>query len=272
MSYHQDNLRRTKNIRFAILLTIVGIIFYFSSGFILDNAYNTISFITSPVLGFSGKVKMGLVNLRSLLKSKQSLQADNDRLTKDLLNAKLELASLDLVKQENEDLMIQMGREFPETSRTILATVLSGPNIPPYESLIIDIGRDHDVSVGDRIIHEPNIVLGEVVQVFEQTSKVRLYSANGVITDILVPTEEPTRATAIGYGGGNFFIDLPNSITLEKGMQLLIPGSDIYILGTVDYIKIDPVTASQKVLVKYPVNIKNIRFVHVVKLLSNESR
>lgn len=271
MSYHQDNLRRTKNIRFSILLMIVGVVFYFSTGFILDRAYILLSIITTPMMTLEKQVFSGLANLSSVVRSKQLLQAKNDLLLGELHSLKLDIESLELLKQENKELKIQMGRELADSSRSILASVLSGPNIPPYESLIIDVGRDHDISVGDRVIYQPNIVLGQIEQVFESSSKVRLYSASGANTDVLIPAEDSVRAIASGYGGGNFFIDLPNGVNLERGMKLLIPGSDIYILGTIDFIQVDPVTSSQKVLAKYPVNVKNIRFVHVVKMVSNRS-
>ena len=73
-------------------------------------------------------------------------------------------------------------------------------------------------------------------------------------------------AVAVGFGGGNFSMDLPSSVPLQRGMQILIPGSDIYFLGVVDYISIDPITSSQKILFKYPFNIKNMRFVHIIKV------
>lgn len=271
MSFHQDNLKRVKNIRFYFLLLISGVIFYIFSGVILSAGYNFLSIVTIPIWKVESRLGDGFGNLMALLKSKQSLNLENKRLQNELDNTKLRLYSTVLLQQENKELMVQMGREVTEDSRSIIATVLSGPNIPPYESLIIDIGRDQGISVGDRVIYEPNIVLGEISQVYERSSKVKLYSMSGTLTDVLISNSEKSLHTiATGYAGGNFYIELPSDIVLERGIRVLIPGSDIYILGVVDYIEVDPVTASQKVLVKYPINIKNIRFVHVVKISTNE--
>lgn len=270
MSYRQDNLKRAKNIRSLFLYLAIGIIFYFSYGFILSAGYSLFSFAVVPLWRIENRIKDGAVATFSLFKSKEFLAIENERLSGELDSARLKLESISSLQRENEDLMLEMGREKIPEAKSVIAAVLSGPNIPPYDNLIIDVGKDQEVTVGDRVIYRPNIVIGEVVQVFSKSSKVRLYSASGMQTDVLLPVAEQIHAVARGFGGGNFFIELPSSIKLSEGMELLIPGSGIYILGVIDYIQVDTITSSQKVLIRYPVNIKNARFVHVIKSAGNE--
>ena len=271
MSFRQDSLKYWRNIRSLVICMIVITIFYFFSGFIISIGYNLLSFITVPIWRFQASVSDRARSAFSIFKSKQSLEAENENQRIELDKLKFQLQSLELFRKENQDLMVEMGRSISkETSKAIVAVVLSGPNIPPYENLIIDVGRDQGISVGDRVIYQPNIVIGEVGQVFKGSSKVRLYSADSVKTDVMVPVSPPLHAVASGAGGGNFSLELPSSVELSRGMQLLIPGSDIYILGVIDYINIDPITSSQKVLIKYPFNMKNARFVHVIKTAVNE--
>ena len=270
MSYRQDKSRRLKNIRFFSFVIIAGTVFYFFSTLILNNGFGLLSFVVSPIWRLERSVMNSFDNASSIFKSKRLLEIENEKLTEELNSIRIKLDSLNSLQRENEELMIEMGREFSRTSHSILAAVLSGPNVPPYEGLIIDVGKNQAVSVGDRVIYESNIVLGEVSQVFDQVSKVKLYSASGIQTDVLVQSEEVLHAVALGFGGGNFSIDLPSSIVVNKGMQILIPGGDIYVLGIVDYIKVDPTTASQRILIKYPINIKNIRFVHVIRASTND--
>ncbi len=264
MSYHQDSLKRTRKIRLFSLCLVLGIIFYFSSNFIIGKSFDLISSVAIPIWRAQNQVEGGAKITSFVLTSKRVLIEKNISLTEELSSAKLELKTLDLLKRENEELMVQMGRETTRKASSTIATVLSGPNVPPYESLIIDIGKNSGVVVGDRVIYQPNILLGEIVSVANNSAKVKLYSASGVLTDVFVPSDNLVRAVAVGYGGGTFSIELPSSVSVEKGMQILIPGSDIYILGVVDYVNIDPITASQRLLVRYPVNVKNIRYVHVL--------
>ena len=270
MSYHQDNLKKLEKIKFFSLFVMVGVVFYFFSNFILAKGFDILSSITVPLWKLEDRFRGDLNMISSLFRSKESLQIENEKLAAELDDAKLELDSLDALKQENKELMVQMGREIPEASKSVIAAVLSGPNVPPYESLIIDVGKESGVSVGDRVVYGPNIILGEIIRIYNRSSRVKLYSAYGVQTDVLIPSDKAWHAVATGFGGGNFSIDLPITIPVVRGLKILIPRSDIYILGIVDYIKIDSITSSQRILIKYPINIKKIRFVHVIKVSGNE--
>ncbi len=265
MSYRQDNLRRVKKIKIFSLFVISGIVFYFFSNIILNQGFNVLSFITLPIWRLENGVRDSLSGVLAFFETKDQLQAENYKLASELDSANLELGSLHSLEQENEQLMVEMGRQVPKKATSTLVAVLSGPNIPPYEDLIIDVGKNYGVSVGDRVIYEPNVILGEVNQVFERSAKVKLYSASGVQTDILIPSTKPWHAVAIGYGGGNFYVNLPISIAVATGAQILIPGSNLYTLGVVDYVKVDQTIGSEQVLIRYPINIKNLRFVHVIK-------
>ncbi len=270
MSYRQDSIKRTKNIKFAISALIAGVFFYFASGFILSAGYGALSFVSLPIWKIEASFSDALATAGFLFQSKESLSMENDKLKAELDAKKSDIASLSALRHENNDLLAELGREVPAGASSTVAAVLSGPNLPPYEDLIIDAGTDMGISVGDRVIYKPNIVLGEIEEVYSHSSKVKLYSGSGVRTDILIPGDTSTHAVAEGYGGGNFSLSLPSSVYLYNGMQLLIPGSDIYILATIDYIKVDKVNSVEEALARYPVNIKNIRFVHVVKAPANE--
>ncbi|MDO8493684.1 MAG: rod shape-determining protein MreC [bacterium] len=248
----------------------IGVVFYFASGFILSSGFKFLSFVTVPLWKLENNVKDGTGSFRSLFKSKISLEEENRRQTLELENLRIKLESLSSVKKENEDLMSEMGRVIPQTEDPIIASVLSGPNIPPYGNLIIDVGREQDISVGDRVVYSPNVVIGEVSQVFARVSRVKLYSTDGTQTDVMILADVPIHAVVKGYGGGNFFVELPSSVALSIGNEIFIPGSDNYILGVIDNIDIDPITSSQGVLIKYPMNIKNIRFVHVIRGSNDE--
>ncbi len=235
-------------------------IFYFSSNFILNKGFEIFSFVALPLWRLENWTEDRLGQGISFFRSKKVLLDENQRLTYELSQ----------VKKENQELMVSISGEVSRKSISILANVLSGPNVPPYEGLIIDVSKIDGVSVGDRVIYGPNILLGEISQVFGNSSKVRLYSGSGIQTNVLIPSTEIWHAVANGYGGGNFSIELPSRISINKGMEVLIPGSESYVLGVVGYVKVDLSTASQKLLIKYPVNLKKIRVVHVIKVSTNE--
>ncbi len=264
MSYRQDNLNRGKKIKFYALV-VVAVSFFFFSGFILIKSFDVLSVFAVPIWSAENRVKDGVDVFVSFFRSKQELEEENRSLKQALENMQFDLSNLSLLKQQNEELFVQMGRELTPTASSTIAAVLSGPNLPPYDDLIIDAGSNEGVSVGDRVISEPNIMLGEVASISNNSSKVKLYSASGVLTDVIIPTSQPMHVVATGYGGGTFNFELSNTVLLQKGMQLMIPGTNIYILGTIDNIEPDIANSSQKIMFKYPINLKNLKFVHVIK-------
>ena len=74
--------------------------------------------------------------------SKETLEGRNDELEKEVQELRLKLLSKDLLLKENKELKAILGRV--SNQRAILATVLSRPNNSPYDTLIIDIGKDKE--------------------------------------------------------------------------------------------------------------------------------
>ena len=246
-------------------------LFYSFSDFILVKSYDLLSFLTLPVFRAGNFVTDNAVRLTTLFQTKYALTVENEKLRSDLDLMELDLVFLDYLRDENEDLLFELGRDIPSGHHAVVASVLSGPNLPPYENLIIDVGRDQGLSMGDLVIFAPNVVLGEIEQVYGRSSKVRLYSSSGVQTNVLVPLSEPIHAIVSGYGGGTFILELPSNFKIPLGTRILIPGREMYVLGIVSYLRIDPTTTSEKVFIKYPVNTKNIKFVHVIKIPKDEN-
>ena len=67
-----------------------------------------------------------------------------------------------------------------------------------------------------------NVVLGEVAEVYETSSKVRLYSSSGEQVTVFIGGEA-IMAEAKGIGGGNFEIELPQNVDVFIGDSIYIP-------------------------------------------------
>ena len=167
--------------------------------------------------------------------------------------------------------MSAMGNIGKNANESVLVSVLSGPNIPPYDSLIIDAGKNSGLSVGDRVVYGRNVLIGEVSQLHDRSAKVKLYSGSGVLTDVILPIGKGEHVIARGFGSGNYYLELPSSVQVGDGTILTTPGSDSYMLGKVGYIQIDRATASQKILVNSLFNIRHVEFVRVIKGPKNDS-
>jgi len=113
----------------------------------------------------------------------------------------------------------------------VTGRVISRPPQTIYDSLLLDAGGDRGVSAGDLVVFE-NVALGRVVAVTERSATVRLFSSPGSSQDVLVGSPVAV-STARGLGGGAFELSVPQSVTVEKGDTVRLPGTEAYALGVV---------------------------------------
>ena len=174
-----------------------------------------------------------------------------------------ENALIQALKQENEQLKELFGRKTEHDTRT-LSVVLSRPPRTPFDELIIDIGADHGVSVGDLIYAEMDYIIGHVEVVHDTTSTVKLFSAPGEKIDAVIGTTS-TSVVVEGRGGGNFYIKLPKSVSVFEGDVITIPGINPIVLGTVESIDSGDGEAFSHIYFRLPVKLNSIHYVQVKK-------
>jgi len=109
--------------------------------------------------------------------------------------------------------------------------VISRPPQTLYDSLLIDVGTIQEVSLGDLVVFE-NVALGRVVAVTAQSSTVQLFSSPGSSQDVLIGNPVAV-STAHGLGGGAFELSVPQSVSVEPGDVVRLPGTESYVLGIV---------------------------------------
>ncbi len=260
MSYHRDN-KNSKLYKISFILIVVFIVFYFWSGTILRTASSFVVTMTTPVLNVGTKTKDGISSYFSIFLFKKSLYEKNDSLKKENEALKLRLIGVDRLYLENKKLKGILGRS--EDKKVIISAVLSRPDSSPYDSLIIDVGKKLNIKKGDVVTVDNGIMIGTVTNVYRNSSKVQLFSDPGNIIEVLLG-ESNIAVSAKGKGAGNFEIELPREISVKIGDIISIPDIDIKILGTVEYIDIDPSNPFQTILFKSPVSIRNIRWVQVL--------
>jgi len=191
------------------------------------------------------------------------------------------------LKRENQSLKVLLGRaEEPEdvlatstgtttileakkvmntpASGTVLGVILARPPRTPYDSLLIDIGEDEGLLVGDVVYGDREYVLGTIVEVQRGTSIVKLYSAPDQKIDVLVG-DSTIPVVAEGRGSGNFYIKLPKNVTVTEGDQIIAPGIVGKVLGTAERIDSDPGEAYAHIYFRAPVNLYTLHYVQVKK-------
>ncbi|HRY62516.1 MAG TPA: rod shape-determining protein MreC [Candidatus Paceibacterota bacterium] len=255
----------------AIILSVGCLYMWYSP--ITSALYSAGVFITAPFWSMQGYLSDSLASFMINFDSKKALIEKNDYLTKQLNSFKSTALENKLIRDENIELKKILGREEPSASgekpaasktKKLLAYVLSGPVTPPYDSLIIDVGSDMGVAQGDLVLNDDNYVMGEVVEATSGTSKVRLLSAYGQKTGVLLG-DNKTMIEMVGQGSGNFFIAVPKEFLVKESDSAIFPGPDFKMVANVESIEGKDGEMFKNVYLSAPFNIKEIRMVAVVK-------
>lgn len=263
MTSREHNARtRKKTVRNTIIALLgIGVIAAF-------NIWNVNPFRVpaNVIAGSLWGLEQGLASraqlFAELLRSKRSLALDNASLRQK--NAEQEnLAAVNkALEKENADLKFLLGRT--DSTDRILASVLSKPNVSPYDTLVIDVGTNNGVHVGDRVIALGDFVVGFVSNVYPTTAQVTFFSSPGQKTEVKIG-EAGIGATAEGRGGNNFAAALPRDTIVAKGDVVTLASFDTQVFAVVESVLSNSTDAFKTVLFKNPVNIFTIDWVEVVR-------
>lgn len=221
--------------------------------------------IGKPLWKFKTNVaeKSILASITSYFKTKSTLNNKNLELKDILKESNYRLLEMELVKDENKRLRESLGMTN-YFEKSVLSYVLSKPNKTPYDSLILDSGISEGVRVGDIVRFGESVVIGEIVGVEEKTSKARLFSTPGIQSEVVIGGSLAT--TAVGYGGGNFLIELPRDIIVKEGMSVHLSNFPRTLLGFIEAIEKNSQDSFQKVFIGSPVNINDIDLVFIIRV------
>ncbi len=263
MTYTLDKQKRNKKVRNTFFVIFIFLlIFYFNNSLAKILGSFTHS-ILKPVLVIGSNMNTRIHNINSYFISKNTLLKENDLLKNQSLELESKLANYKSLENENQILKELLGR-LGENHQYILATILAKPNITLFDTLVLDIGGDKGVSVGDIVFAYGNIPLGKVSEVYAKTSKVTLFTNPGEKTNAVISSTN-TYVDLIGRGGGNFEIILPRDFTLSEGENVLLPDLNNYLIAKVVSTISDARDSYQKALLISPVNIQELKFVQVRK-------
>ena len=238
---------------FIIVVTFVIIAFIFSSidGFLLA--------LAKPIWKGENLAAVKLSNFSELIRSKESLIKENRELKEKLVSLELKDMRSRAAIEREKVMVNSFGRVFKEGK---IVSVLVRPPETPYDTLIIDAGSTEGIRRDGKVSVAEGFDIGVISEVFDNTSRVRLYTENKAKTNAVL---ERGLVPVIleGAGGGNFRLILQRDMAVEVGDKILSPGISPQILGIVGDVRLSPTDAFKEVLVRSPVNIFALTFVSV---------
>ena len=152
---------------FLTLLILLSILYLWTPDFFIGTARD----LMRPFWSGERQVSASISNFVASFVAKGVLVEKNEALSAKLREAStLELENRAL-KAENTVLKALWGRSHFE--EVILAPVLKRPSATPYDTLLIDVGKQGNVKVGNRVLADSNIVIGTITRLDGQTGTVR---------------------------------------------------------------------------------------------------
>lgn len=201
------------------------------------------------------------------LKSPEQLLAENEELRRQIMNMEHRMGEVRFLEQKNIELESLIGHFVGTTtdehgsSRVLLGAVLIRPPLSPYDELIIDIGEDDGVSLGD-FVYASDILIGSISTVNRNTSRVRLFSSPGEKHQVIIGVDG-FATTAIGKGGGQYQAQISRETSISEGDLVINSSSDNMPFGHISSIIRDQTQPFVTVLFSLPANLYQVRWVTV---------
>jgi len=177
------------------------------------------------------------------------------------------LADRNALYQENQSLKQLLNRS--DARSEVLAGVIMRPPATPYDTLLIDAGKNQGVAVGALVYGGGTLVIGQVSEVFDTEARVTLLSAPGRDYDAeIAPTATPGSIIAlplVGQGGGSLMGQVPAGSTVKVGDSILVPGVEGSYVGSISHIDQESGASFESIYAQLPVDPFALRYVEVLK-------
>ncbi len=211
--------------------------------------------ITYGILGKESALSKNIEAYRALFKNKEALLKENEKIKQKLIPEGLLSKQIEGLEKENERLKALLGRKGGRA--LTLASVISKPNRSPYDTVIIDIGQDHNISLGSRVFVFGDILIGSVEKVYEKTALVSLFSTSGNEFETRIG-EGWTPVIVSGRGGGSFEATVPRALGIKEGDEVIVPSLNRTVIGYVASVIADPRDPLEKVFITSPVSLYSL--------------
>ncbi len=205
----------------------------------------------------------------SAISSISELKTRNEQLVKENLDLRVDVASLEEIRQENTTLRQDFDLALREQYVLVAAQVIASDGSPQGNALVINQGTGAGVEVGMPVIVGKGLLIGRVSAVFIGSARVTLLSDPGSMVAVTA-TEHSAHGIVRGEYGLGILLDLvPRTDVLVRGENIVTSGLGGELprglfVGTLQDPEYTDDTLFQRAPVIPPVRYTDIRFVSVI--------
>ncbi|MCE9628808.1 MAG: hypothetical protein K8Q91_02310 [Candidatus Vogelbacteria bacterium] len=258
---NQNRPRRSNKIMITLVL-IVGL--YIMGPLIYRGLSGVAVIVVRPVFVASEKSQGLLFRTVNFFRTQRSLvlQVENLKKTVEIQSEQLRANKLQLAELA---VLQKVASRYENKEAPVVARVFDRPPRTMYDTFLVDIGRNQSDSIrlGDKVVVQENLLLGEVVQIFSNTTKIKFYSSPRTDMNVVIgPNSVP--AVVSGAGNGNFTTKLPRGLKIEKGDQVIVQNPESYLIGLVGGVDNDPRNPLQTIYIASPINIYELSWIEII--------
>lgn len=203
----------------------------------------------------------GFLNADNLTRENMFLKSENQK----LLSQNIELEKL---KKENEFLRTALSLGLEKEFELVLVQVIAKDIGKDY--LVVNKGFQHGMEFGFPVITENKVLIGKIIETYENFSKIELLSAENSSFDIEIFEKE---IYSLAEGNGNFKIILdliPKEESIEIGDKVITSalGGNFpkgLLVGEIQNIEKSDIAAFQQAQVKPDFELRDLKDVFVIK-------
>jgi len=192
--------------------------------------------------------------------SRENLANENEQLRRELAQGEILVLDRNRLYEENLALKERLGR-LAEPDVITAGVVLAPPKVP-YDTLLLDAGQSDNVEVGDKVAAGGTVLIGEITEVYAQSSRATLYSAPGVSHEGFL-AKEGLPITLEGQGSGALRGTIPKSVVVERGDEVSFPSILGGVMGFVEHFEAREGESFQTLYIRLPVNPLALRYVDI---------
>jgi len=226
--------------------------------------------VSSPLQKILYQSALRLNGLADFVFSIKNLKEDNQKLEEENWRFLSEISRLKEIERENEFLRKQLGLSLPEGKSLTMAAVVGRESSGLGQFALIDKGGKDGIVKNNPVVAPGNILIGQVVEVGESFSKVRLIIDPASKINAIIQEQGIAGLTEI-EGGTDLTIGfLPQEEIAEKGKFIVTSGlAGIFpvglLIGKVGEIISSDAQISQKAEIETLVNFDALDKVFVIR-------
>jgi len=230
----------------------VGIILLAALRFSSENFRSWARDMFAPVLSLASKVRYFFADIGGSKISE--LESKNAELMRENSSFKEKILGFEAGAINTENIQY-----IPKYSSLILSQAPS----TPYDVLLINLDPGWDAKVGMKAIARGGIYIGQISEMGTRSAMIKLLSYPASETEAWLE-RAGINITLVGEGGYNLKFSLPKDVQVEVGDRILSNTSPQFVVGEVEKINEKPTNPLKEVMLRFPINFKNLRYVELV--------